>query len=66
MYSENPPAQMNSTHFVVTSFDFFIDSTAQIKALSGQVPRKTREKTRYRMTRSLIYLETMSTAHAQK
>ena len=51
---------------MVTSFDFFIDSTAQIKALNGQVPRKTTKKTRYRMTRSLIYLETMSTTHAQK
>jgi hypothetical protein len=36
--------QINSPHIVVTSFDFFIDSTAQIKALSGQVPRKTTKK----------------------
>jgi hypothetical protein len=35
---------MNSTRFVVTSFDFFIDNIAQIKALSGQVPRKTTKK----------------------
>ena len=43
VHSRNPLVlQINSPHIVVTSFDFFIDSTAQIKALSGHV--KCQEK----------------------
>ena len=52
---------------MVTSFDFFIDSIAQIKALSGQVPSKTRKKNKISDDQVINLLGNyMSTTHAQK